>query len=714
MSDKSVRIGIDVGGTFTHAVAVDHNKLQILCKACTPTTHSAPEGVARGIWQCLEMLLAKNLFTADEVVFVAHSTTQATNALLEGDVAAVGLIGIVEGASGVQARRDLSFGDVKLSGDHVVPVTTYFIKPDEIAARVPQIANAGQDTPPAFVIAEAFAVDNPERERAAADALIAAGRAATGTHEVSGLYGLKSRARTSVINAAILPKMVDVAEKTASVVDRLSIRSELMIMRSDGGVMSATLMKKTPILTILSGPAAGVSAAILYEKIANGLFVEVGGTSTDISLILNGKPLRKQAVIGGNQLYLKTLDVRTTGAAGGSMVRMSGGKVIDAGPRSAHIAGLDYVCFTDRARWSGGASIKFISPLRGDPSDYAVLESSSGERFAITTTCAANYLGLVAEGGYSRGRADSVEDAFGLLAAAASTPPRKIAEQIIAAAASKVEKLCRDLITEYDVSPAGISIVGGGGGAGVVAAATAARMNLPYKTAADAEVVSAVGVAMALMKEVVEKSIIDPSDGDIRRIRAEAMDALASTGADRDSIEVDIEVDRHRNILRATATGAASLVADRRQDKITPGDALAIARKNAGVDSDVPFAEVFADGSCHVLRATMEKKGFLGFGKKVKHPLVVVDAYGLARLTLQDADAVVSSRENLADTFRRTIAQYVIFGDGGAVAPAAYVAYGGKVLDLSQLGSPEKMAAMLDTEIAEHPGAADFCIIVKK
>ena len=82
---RQVRIGIDVGGTFTDAVAIDNATYEIIAKEKIPTTHDSKEGVAEGIINVLQNILRKNGIAPEEVVFIAHGTTQATNALLDGD-----------------------------------------------------------------------------------------------------------------------------------------------------------------------------------------------------------------------------------------------------------------------------------------------------------------------------------------------------------------------------------------------------------------------------------------------------------------------------------------------------------------------------------------------------------------------------------------------------------------------------------------------------
>ena len=112
---RKVRMGIDVGGTHTKAVAIDNATHEIIGKNEVKTTHDHEQGVAAGVVQCFENCLRENNISPEDVVFVAHSTTQATNAFIEGDVAQVGVIGVAGGGlEGWLAKPQLNLKDIIL------------------------------------------------------------------------------------------------------------------------------------------------------------------------------------------------------------------------------------------------------------------------------------------------------------------------------------------------------------------------------------------------------------------------------------------------------------------------------------------------------------------------------------------------------------------------------------------------------------------------
>ena len=536
---RKVRIGIDVGGTFTDAVVIDDATYEIIGKAKIPTTHHAEKGVAAGIVTVIKKVMEENGIQPEEVAFIAHGTTQATNALLEGDVAKVGIIGMGTGLEGERAKSETRIGDIELAPGKFLHTAHTFLD----AARLDEAAIDGavdallKEGAEVFVASESYSVDDPSHEMAVIDKAANRGILATGGYEISQLYGLKARTRTAVVNAALIPKMVETADMTEKSVREAAIRKPLMIMRCDGGVMDVDEIRKRPILTMLSGLAAGVAGALMYEKVTDGIFFEVGGTSTDISVIKDGKVMVKNATVGGRKLYLTSLDVRTLGIAGGSMIVIRDGAIADVGPRSAHIANKEYELFASPGEMEAPV-LKMIAPREEDCPDYAVVRCKNGKEYALTLAGAANILGYVPEGDYAYGNVEAARIAWGAAAKAIGISVEEACRKAMDTAAEKVKAIVNDLIEDYQLNRQMIRFVGGGGSASVIPPYLGEMMGIRWQIAENAPYISTIGVAMALVREQVERNISNPTQDDIKRIRSEAMEVVVKAGANPDTVEV--------------------------------------------------------------------------------------------------------------------------------------------------------------------------------
>jgi len=689
-----VRVGIDVGGTFTDVVAIDAATRALLASVKVPTSHDAPDGVAAGIVAGIERLLAHPGIDAGDIAFIAHSTTQATNALLEGDLARVGVLGLL-GRVGWPARGQIRFGPVALGiGAHFAPEFAFAHADGDAALRagVDVLIARGAE---AIAASESFGVDRPERESAAVEYARTCGVAATSGHDVSASYGLRARTRTAALNAAILPKMLRTARVTAAAVERAAIPAPLMVMRSDGGVMDVAEVERRPILTLLSGPAAGIAGALFYERLSEGIFIEVGGTSSDCSAIRAGRPQMHPARIGGHRTMLRTLDVRTLGIGGGSMLRIGHSAIADVGPRSAHIAGCAYASFVEPAALDG-ARLELLAPLPRDGAEYATLVARDGRRIALTATCAANLAGVVPAGAFARGNAESARRAFEILARTLGGDAEALARAALEIAAAKLRSAIEALIADYELDRTTLAIVGGGGGAGALVPAAAQATMLPYRIARDAEVIAPIGVALALVRDCVERTIAAPSPHEIARIRREAADRVIAAGAAPDRVEVEVEIDPQRNKVRATASGATALA-----ESATRAACSETERRCAAAESlrcaeteleAVELTPSLAAYTRRTLRATALRR------MRERRDVRVVDERGAVRLAVRDPRVTLTTAGALHTEVREAIEAATNFGDVGRALPALYLLRGGRIAAFDGLASSEQAAALAAEE----------------
>ncbi|GAB2884632.1 hydantoinase/oxoprolinase family protein [Nocardioides pacificus] len=363
-----VRVGIDTGGTFTDVVAFDEDSGELVTTK-TPSTPSNPaDGFMAGIDKVLG-LLGLPAGHGDALSAVSHGTTVATNQLLEGKVDALGFI-TTEGYDAMLeiARQSVPDGygnsyfwvkPPRIVPRHLVKGvggrldhTGAEVRPfDEDGAR--QVARwfkaQGIDT---LGVCFLHAYANPEHEERMRQVLREEHPEAVVSlsSEVLREYREYERAMTTLVDAAVKPKLSRyvtniknrleeyvVGQGTAATGARKTV--PFYVMKSNGGVLSADEVVHQPITTVLSGPAAGALGAALIAKVAGFdkvLTSDGGGTSTDVSVVIDGEPtLTTEGSVGAFPSKIPMIDVVTVGAGGGSIAWLSPEGTMKVGPHSA-------------------------------------------------------------------------------------------------------------------------------------------------------------------------------------------------------------------------------------------------------------------------------------------------------------------------------------------------------------------------------------------
>ncbi len=554
-----LRVGVDVGGTFTKAVAIDGLTGRLVARCVLPTTHGAPAGVAEGVVTCVATVAAE--VGADNIELVTHSTTQAVNALLEGDVVTVGVFGLGRKPDLAKVRRRTSLAGVDLSPGKRLPTSPVFfdvtdgLSADDVRDAMRRMVSEGIG---AISVAEAFSPDDDRNEQTVVQIAREMGLPACASTELSGLYGLELRAVTAAVNASILPIAVRTAQYVEQGVRDAHISSAVMVMRGDGGATNLSGFRDAPAKTLYSGPAASVAGALRSGAITDGVIVEVGGTSTNVAAIRDGRPLLSYVTVASHATALRAIDVRVVGVAGGSMLRVRKRHVHAVGPRSAHIAGLEYACFIEPERLADAQGV-VVAPREGDDNDHLVLRLADGSRAAVTVTCAANALGITEPGDHAWSPT-SHEAGLAALSAAGrycGLDGRQVAERMMAAASEAVCELVYRLISTQKLRAPVILAVGGA--AGGLGRFVASRMGLPCTVPPDAEIISSIGDALSMVRAERERTVHSLTAEIVRQLSDEAENEALVAGAAPGSVEVRIEELPERGTVRAIATGTVGL-----------------------------------------------------------------------------------------------------------------------------------------------------------
>jgi len=348
----SHRLGVDVGGTFTDLVLFDESRGSLRVAKTPSTPHNQAIGVAEGIAK----ICADALTSPDDIHFLIHGTTVATNALLERRGVTCALI-TTEGFRDVlqigrQDRPHLYDAFVRRP-EPIVPRHLRFeahermlhtgevLTPlDETKVRsvVRQIRQLGAV---AIAVCLLHAYANPAHERRIGEIIAEEYPEAivTLSHEILAEFKEFERMSTTVVNAYVMPIVKSYLDSLQERMADMGIPSELHIMQSNGGLMTGRTASAKSVHTILSGLAAGAVGAQSVARLADAdsfISVDMGGTSFDICLCHKGRiALTREGEIASLPVRVPMMDIHTLGAGGGSIAWIDSGGALRVGPQSA-------------------------------------------------------------------------------------------------------------------------------------------------------------------------------------------------------------------------------------------------------------------------------------------------------------------------------------------------------------------------------------------
>lgn len=668
----AVRIGIDVGGTFTKAVACDATTGKVTCSTVVPTT---PDEVADGVVRALYGVANEVAHTGcGPVLLVAHSTTQAVNALLQGDTATVGVLGLGRPPDLRRARKRTRVGEIHLAPGRTLKTAHRFVGGDSLSEKdvrdaLHELMDEGAE---ALAVSEAYGVDDPDGEMMALEIAREMDVPACAGHELSGLYGLELRTVTAAINASILPTALHTATSVERTVLKRLPGSSLVVMRGDGGAAEISTMRRRPLLTAFSGPAASVAGALHHLSLTDAIVIEVGGTSTNVSVVRGRRPILSYVRVLDHATSVRSLDVRVLGIGGGSMLRTTGrggrARLAGVGPRSAHIAGFEYVSFSKPSDVEG-ASVELVSPCPGDPPEYVVLKTKDGRRLALTLTCAANALGRLSPFSYATGDGDAARLGFEVLGRAMNADWRVLAEQAVDACARTVADLASELIRQQRLEKP--DVVGVGGAASTLVPDVAAKLGLDWQIPQHAEVISSIGSALSLVRVELERTAADVTRETLAEMVSDVEEAAVAAGAEPSSLQVETEAVPQRRTIRAVALGAIAAGGATRIE-LSADELLDTAKQVLGPDA-LP------------LGATSEYSVF-GVAMPSQQRFAVIDKRGTV-VTTGEGLVLAGQGEQVAEQLRTHLDGVTRQLGGFTIAPALRIVRAHRVVDLSLVSS---------------------------
>ena len=525
-------VAVDTGGTFTDLVLLRDGRITTLKVPSTPADPS--QAVLDGLRQLVPAGVAFDL---------VHGSTVATNALLERRGARVVLItnrgfeDVIE--IGRQNRPQLYAlvghrlpplvaredrlgvaGRLGPQGEEVEPLDA--VELDGLSARVAPHA------PDSIAVALLHSYADPAHERAVAKAvastIASASLPVSISSEIVPEFREYERTSTTVVNAYVAPVVDRYLGRIAAEAGAERVR----IMGSNGGALPLERARREPVHTVLSGPAGGVIGALAWARRAGHdrvISFDMGGTSTDVSL-LPGRPLRtREFEIAGQPVAIPVLDIHTVGAGGGSIARVDPGGSLRVGPRSA------------------GAEPGPICYGRGGTD--------------VTVTDVHVWLGRLPVDAFLDGERtldrEAIREPLARLAEQLGTSLEDAAEGVIAVVDAAMERALRVISVERGYDPVEFAVVAFGGAGGLHVAELTARLGAREAIVPpDPGLLSAYGMLASPVTREVSRTILAGGDevgagrlvaATLDELGSEARAAMAAAGADPESLSVERWID---------------------------------------------------------------------------------------------------------------------------------------------------------------------------
>jgi N-methylhydantoinase A len=412
----AAKLGVDVGGTFTDLALWDEatRRLAIL------KLPSVPEDPARGILAGMRALIERENVAPSALEFIAHGTTVATNALLEGKGARTALITTRGFRDLLEIARQKRPHLYDLQADKPAPLVPRdrrlevrerlladgavreALQDDDIAEA---LAALDREAPEAVAICFLYSFLDATHERRVADAL--RGRRPQAyvslSSEVSPEFREYERLSTTVLNAYLGPLISRYLERFEAAVRGMHVPRAPYINQSNGGILSVATAARHPVRTLLSGPSAGVMGAAWAARRAGFdalITFDMGGTSTDVARVEGGQPIAAaERTVAGYPVRIPSLEIETVGAGGGSIAWVDSGGALKVGPESAgahpgpacYGRGGSHPTVTDANVLLGRLSPRHLldgqMTLRPELSERAIV--SLGDRLGLTAVQAA-------------------------------------------------------------------------------------------------------------------------------------------------------------------------------------------------------------------------------------------------------------------------------------------------------------------------------------